>query len=244
MIMFLERSLPPAAAARLHKIERVAFSAVIAGSCLMFVFNAVAVSYSAKAIAGGSDYIAALARNDTAGAQLLYQASISPNAESSHTMRSHATSIEVVVLFCVVAAFAWVGALCVRRFRSTNVSTDSMRYLQRQIFGTVAFVFFSFLLRAAFAASQAWMNQQLELNTACAACDACQSPQTLASLYMYSTPELWSAVVFVSSPLALLVALWGMTSQRAHEMFRSRGRAATSRELGSGLLKPVARAGV
>ncbi len=43
------------------------------------------------------------------------------------------------------------------------------------------------------------------------------------------TPEFLSTVVMVSSPLTLLVALWGMTSKLTLQLMRSRQRQMASR---------------
>jgi hypothetical protein len=43
---------------------------------------------------------------------------------------------------------------------------------------------------------------------------SCHNLFFLISVWMSYTPEFQSAIVLISSPLALLVALWGMTSER------------------------------
>ena len=43
-------------------------------------------------------------------------------------------------------------------------------------------------------------------------CEECANVYTHISIWMTSTPEFQLLIVLVSSPLALLVALWGMTS--------------------------------
>jgi hypothetical protein len=243
MIVFVELSLQVAAAARLHAAFRLTFAAVITGSTLNFIFNAVASSYSFKAIAGGNEYIAALGRNDTAGAQLLSETVLSPNAATSRTMRSCASIVEVTVLCFIISAFTCVGILCGRRFRAVTVSSNALRYLQRQVFTTVLFVFFTFIVRAAMTSTLAWMQYTGDsLNRECAPCDSCQSPQSIATLFMFANPEIYAAVIFVSSPLTLLVALWGMTSRRAQQMF-GRGRQAARKKseltLTNSLVPPV-----
>jgi hypothetical protein len=243
MIVFVERSLQVTAAARLHAAFRLTFAAVISGSALNFIFNAVALSYSFKAIAGGNEYIAALGRNDTAGAQLLYEMAISPNAATSQTLRSHGQIVEATVLCFIISAFTCVGILCGRRFRAVTVSSDALLYLQRQVFTTVVFVFSTFIVRAALTSVIAWMFYAgASINKQCGLCDSCQSPQSIANLFLFANPELYAAVIFVSSPLTLLVALWGMTSRRAQQMFGGGRQAARKKsELSSAnsLVPPV-----
>ena len=43
-------------------------------------------------------------------------------------------------------------------------------------------------------------------------CDACYNEYTHIAQWMTYTPEFQLMIVLVSSPVALLVALWGMTS--------------------------------
>ena len=239
MIVFVERSLEVAAAARLYTAFRLTFASVITGSALNFIFRAIAFSYSAKAIAGGIDYITALGRNDTAGAQLLSETLLSPNAEASHNMSARGQIVEVSVLCFIIAAFTCVGILCGRRFRAVTVSSDAVHYLQRQVFTTVFFVFFTFIVRAAFSSELAWIQYTgASLSQECAPCDSCQSPQTIANLFIFANPEMYAAVIFVSSPLTLSVALWGMTSRRAQQMF-GRSRQAACKESKLTLIPPV-----
>jgi len=45
------------------------------------------------------------------------------------------------------------------------------------------------------------------------------------------TPQLQLSVVLISSPLALLVALWGMTSQRTLQLIAAGGSASANGSL-------------
>ena len=44
------------------------------------------------------------------------------------------------------------------------------------------------------------------------------------SLWLALTPEFQLSVVLISSPLAMIVALWGMTSERTLQAMRCSGR--------------------
>ncbi len=59
------------------------------------------------------------------------------------------------------------------------------------------------------------------------------------STWFYFTPEFTMITFFISSPLALLVALWGMTSERMLQRIRKLGAAETSMPIrfGNSLLK-------
>ena len=56
-------------------------------------------------------------------------------------------------------------------------------------------------------------------------CDAlCFNTWDLMQWWLEFTPEFQLTVVLISSPLALLVALWGMTSKRALQQMESSRR--------------------
>ena len=95
-----------------------------------------------------------------------------------------------------------------------------------QILGTAAFVFVTFLLRAVFSTMNALANALQNEGAACPTyCGIpCNNVWTLIQLWLVLTPEFQQIVVLISSPLALIVALWGMTSERTLQHMRS-GRA-------------------
>ena len=95
-----------------------------------------------------------------------------------------------------------------------------------QIVGTAAFVFVTFLLRAVFSTTNAFANAlQTHVFTCNNGCNpACTNVWYAIKLWLESTPEFQLIVVLISSPLALLVALWGMTDKRTLQLMRS-GRA-------------------
>ena len=113
--------------------------------------------------------------------------------------------------------------------------------------GTTAFVFLTFLLRAIFSTMNALANALQNEGAACAAtasdlCDpACFNTWQLISLWLALTPEFQLTVVLISSPLAMLVALWGMTSDRTLQAMRSSGRRLV--QLGDSMTLPVHRNG-
>ena len=89
--------------------------------------------------------------------------------------------------------------------------------------GTAAFVFVTFLLRAVFSIMNALANA---LQNDYAACPTfcgipCNNVYQLIQNWLFLTPEFQLIVVLISSPLALIVALWGMTSERMLEYMRS-----------------------
>jgi hypothetical protein len=152
---------------------------------------------------------------------------------------------EVAVLLLIIVAFAVVGPACARRLSSEQQRHDALvtlvnaadaaaaapawRKLRRQILGTAAFVFVTFLLRAVFSTMNALATAlQIEVAICNNFCDpACNNVWTVIQYWLEFTPEFQLSVVLISSPLALLVALWGMTDKRTLQLMRSgRGQAA------------------
>ncbi len=53
----------------------------------------------------------------------------------------------------------------------------------------------------------------------------------LMRLWLLYTPEFQVMVVLISSPLALIVALWGMTSERTLQLMQSNRRQANTQDI-------------
>ena len=90
---------------------------------------------------------------------------------------------------------------------------------RRKIVSTAVFVFVTFLLRASYEAifgiANAFQNRAAECGNSdtVSVCDsACYNVYALMQIWLIYTPEFQMLVVLISSPLALLVALWGMTT--------------------------------
>jgi hypothetical protein len=138
---------------------------------------------------------------------------------------------EVVVLLLIIVAFAVTGAACVRRFTSAQLDdTAEGRQLWRQIVGTAGFVFVTFLLRAMYTTMSAVADGLRQKSGNCPSsgvnpCDAsCHNLYALVQQWLIYTPEFQLSVELVSSPLTLLVALWGMTSKHTLRLMQSRRR--------------------
>jgi len=141
---------------------------------------------------------------------------------------------EVAVLLIIIFAFAVVGIAGARRVNSAlrNMNDEqgaAGRQLRRQIVGTAAFVFVTFLLRAVFTSMLALARSLQNSDAACAAtasgyCDfTCYNQWRLMELWITYTPEYQAMVILISSPVAMIVALWGMTSKRALQLMKSSG---------------------
>lgn len=148
---------------------------------------------------------------------------------------------EAAVLLFIVAAFFSAAAVCARRIKvallrlermpairaltdfSHAASPDSTEAviqgtkLLRKIMGTTVTVFVSFLLRCAASTLTAIAFVLRDYGKECpgvtSKCDAsCYNVFTFITVWNGSTPEFRPTIVLISSPLVLLVMLWGMTT--------------------------------
>jgi hypothetical protein len=159
---------------------------------------------------------------------------------------------EVAVLLLIVVAFVVVGVLSARRvslalrevakMRAVRMfhnpsqaespvfadATTQGRALRLRFVGATAFVFVAFVLRATFSTMSAVANQLRDVVTeACrGGCNECHNSYYLFTQWMAYTPEFQLMIVLVSSPVALLVALWGMTSNATLYLMKTSQRQA------------------
>jgi hypothetical protein len=134
---------------------------------------------------------------------------------------------EVVMLLLIVASFVIAGVFCLRRVSASllaidrfSVAAETGSALRRQILGTTSVVFVSFLLRSVQSTMLAVALYQSDFDKTCkgvaSRCDStCYNLHTHMYIWMDSTPEFQLTIVLISSPLTLLVTLWGMTTKRA-----------------------------
>ena len=161
--------------------------------------------------------------------------------DEASTVSSVQFFCEVAVLLLIVSAFTVVGALCLRRIafifhsaamafskseQSSNPSFIAGRKVRKQIVITTVFVFVSFVLRTVHSFMQALAFQLSDVWRRCPGntvglCNAeCYNMWTHMFRWLGRTPEFQVTVVLISSPLALLVALWGMTTETALKLLR------------------------
>jgi hypothetical protein len=88
---------------------------------------------------------------------------------------------------------------------------------------TTAVVFAAFLLRSVFSTMFAVSFLLRDASVDCLGlCDpSCRNVYGIISFWMTYTPEFQLIVMLISSPAALLVALWGMTSKPALQLMNS-----------------------
>jgi hypothetical protein len=132
---------------------------------------------------------------------------------------SVASICESISLVFITVAYVVAGVHCMRRFRAASaggvISVGNAR-VQRQITVTVSTVFVTFLLRSGYAviSGAARFNTSLQsyqpncLNY----CLPCQGLGNIVQAWDRLTPELRDVIFLLSSPLTILVALWGTYS--------------------------------
>jgi len=211
---------------RLAVAARVTMIAVVAGNCLGVLGNVVAAVYWIQGANQHSQAAAAFAGNYTSQAIDLASA-----ARQTHELGEKFSSIqkfsEVVVLLLIIVAFAVASALCSRRINSTvrrSADLAAAQHLRAQILGTTAVVFVTFLLRTIFSTMFAVADAlQNDGEPNCSGlCEGCKNVYTHIQVWVHYTPEFRMVVILISSPLALLVALWGMTSKRTLQLMQLR----------------------
>ena len=150
---------------------------------------------------------------------------------------------ELIVLLLVISCFLVAGIASNRRIQSSmtslralassGTSSDSEAFrrsmetgvrLRRQTVATVAAIFVSFLLRVIynvmFAVANTLNNSSIQCNNFTDRCSTCYNNYTFMQIWMLYTPEFNYGIMFVAQNVALLVALWGMTSGKALSVLR------------------------
>jgi hypothetical protein len=223
---------------------RVVMAAVVAGNVVGLGGNVAAAVYFQSTAEYYIAASAAFAANNTADANNFVDLGSQQIQLAVHTS-SLQSFCEVALLLLIIVAFAVVGAACARRISSEQQHHDELsntvdadaaaaapawRQLRLRIVGTAAFVFVTFLLRAVYSTMFALANQLQNEGNAVSCpnnnpCDAlCYNVYRLMQLWILYTPEFQLIVVLISSPLSLLVALWGMTTDRALRQMQSNRR--------------------
>ncbi len=100
---------------------------------------------------------------------------------------------------------------------------DKAASMQRKIVFTFVFFFVTCLLRSGFKFFTGVLMARQDLSNTCSysQCDPCKNAFTHIIIWMLYTPGLQAAVMLVVSPLALLIALWGMSDVGELELMAS-----------------------
>ena len=207
-------------------VARMVMTIVVVGNVIGLLSNVVAAAFSARASALNLEAAAAWEANPTNTTKFV---DLVTQYGAQYQNLARAQSVqqfsEVLVLLVIILAFAASGALAIKRLRASSSATGSAgTRLKRKILGTVAVVFCSFLLRTVFSIMNAVSNalQNNEADCPAGLCGTCYNVYTNMQVWFSFTPEFQLVVVLISSPMASLVALWGMTSDRAKRLLATR----------------------
>ena len=100
-------------------------------------------------------------------------------------------------------------------------ATMQGRSLRLRVVGTTAFIFVAFVVRTAYSLMKLVATEQ-SVEEKCLSCDASCSDGTIFLVRLKAPqPEVFYVVRIISSPLPLLVALWGMTPKAMLRMMKS-----------------------
>ena len=135
--------------------------------------------------------------------------------------QSAASICEFITLVFIIVAYVVAGVHCIRRFRAVSavlggVTSVGNARVQRQIIVTVSTVFVTFLLRSGYAVIlgiSRFNSRILSLQNDCGNyCLPCQGLGNIVQAWDRLTPELRDVIFLLSSPLTMLITLWGTYS--------------------------------
>ncbi len=211
---------------------RTVMAVVVLGNAVGLAANVAAAVHAQRAAEASSTASALFAANSTQLA--LESVSLSQTeVQLSLSIAAVQSFCEVAVLLLIVAAFVVAGVACARVIRSNLLLVDIAsapaalgRELRRQVLITTAVVFVAFVVRSVQSTMLAVSRQLQDSSRRCPGvtdrCDpSCYNVFTHIGQWAARTPEFQVTVVLVSSPLTLLVALWGMTSKQMLQAMKS-----------------------
>ncbi len=218
---------------------RAVMAAVVLGNAAGLAANAAAAVHSQKAAEASNTASAYFAANYTKDGRefiSLRDREMQLGAQIESVQRF----AEVVVLLLILVSFAAVGVLCARilysRLKPIGVDAGydafiatAGRALRLHMLGTTGFIFVTFLLRSMYsimlAVSLQLQNADKECHGVTSRCDAsCYNVHMHFSAWMFYTPEFQLMIILVSSPVAQLVALWGMTTKSMLQLMKTSKR--------------------
>jgi hypothetical protein len=227
---------------------RVVMAAVVLGNAVGLAANAAAAVHYQKAAEAYSIASTYYAANKTSKDGNNFRLLSNEARQLAGSIETVQRFCEVAVLLLIVVAFVVVGVLCMRRFITSmtildaaaqsasvgkaerlqmSVAAATGRALRLRMLGTTGFIFVTFLLRSVFSTMNAVVLQLRDSdNNSCppelSTCDpSCRNMYTLISLWMGFTPEFQTIITLMSSPVAQLVALWGVTSKATLHLMNS-----------------------
>ncbi len=212
---------------------RAVMAVVVLGNAVGLAANVAAAVHIQRAAEAASTASALFAANSTQAA-IDFVSSSQTEDQLAVSIAAVQSFCEVAVLLLIVAAFVVAGVACARVVSSRLLSVDRAsasaaagRELKRQIVVTTVVVFIAFVLRSVQSTMLAVARQLQNGVRTCPGvtgfCDpSCNNVFTHITLWAVYTPEFQVTVVLISSPLTLLVALWGMTSKQTLQAMKSK----------------------
>jgi hypothetical protein len=216
---------------------RVVMAVVVLGNAAGLAANVAAAVHAQRAAEAASTASALFAANTQAANE--YDSLMRTEIQLAVSIAAVQSFCEVAVLLLIVAAFIIAGVVCARFLNSTlhtlrllaaNIASAPAaagRELRRRIVGTTVVVFVAFVVRSVQSTMAAVARQMQDTATTCPGvtglCEpSCHNVFTHIHVWMLRTPEFQVTIVLISSPLTLLVALWGMTSRQTLQAMKSK----------------------
>jgi hypothetical protein len=212
---------------------RMVMGVVVLGNTVGLAANVAAAVHFQRAAEAASTASVLFAANST---QVALESFSLSQAEVQRAVSISAVQLfcEVAVLLLIVAAFAVTGVACARVVSSKLLAVDKAsapaavgRQLRRRVVVTTAVVFVAFVIRSVQSIINAVARHLQDRANQCPGvtnlCDStCYNVFTHIFWFMARTPEFQVTIVLVSSPLTLLVALWGMTTKQTLQLMKSK----------------------
>jgi hypothetical protein len=227
---------------------RMVMAAVVLGNAVGLAANVAAAVHIQRAADSASAASALFAANSTQLARKSFLLS-QTELQLAGSIAAVQSFCEVAVLLLIVAAFVVAGVACARVIRSSLLAVDAASVpaavgnyvhfvggeLRRRMVVTTAVVFVAFVVRSVQSTMFAVVRQLQDVSRTCPGvtgfCDpSCFNVFTHINQWATRTPEFQVTVVLVSSPLTLLVALWGMTSKQMLQAMKSKEQEVPLRE--------------
>lgn len=212
-------------------MQRAAMLLVVAANCVGLAGNVASAVFFQVAANTFNDAAVSYAANKTADGRRSQDLGFE-QAQRAMAVASVQSFCEVTALIVIIIAVSAAAAACVHLIRARlhgatagSASVRQGRAIMLQIGVTAGLVLVAFVIRSVYAAlyaiAYAGQSPACELyqgrgNYDCNA--ACYNVYSLMLRWIFYSPHLQQAVELASGPVALLVALWGMTSKRSFQI--------------------------
>jgi hypothetical protein len=214
-------------------LGRSVISVVVLGNSVGIASNIVAALYTTQFADRISEVSILYARNKSDDGSAAHKNAL-PIGQHALNISSSQLLCEVTVLLLILVIFLGIGVLCARRIRTRLIGVDTSSataqagsVLHLQVTVTTAIVFVAFLLHSVLSMMQALgfalSNFDQKCKGVASRCDpSCYNEYAHMFTWMEYTPEFSVIMLIISSPVALLVVLWGMTTKLALQLMKRR----------------------